>query len=262
MKGTGNSVEWFGVDQVLSGYDLHCRNRDNKVYYSIWQAGLPKFVYDGGEQAEGRELLEENLQAWKVNGNTAMYTLRFHPCLDKNEQITNNSPVNGSGNFKINDSSFVSGVSKNDSKLDILIEMFKKQEERLTALEEGEFEEEIEEVQQEPTETENIIGSIKRIEESIITSPLLSGLYTDARLLFRGLAKKWGVDMSTPKTEQAMNGTNTQQPKTDMATVMKELVQAFPELPNLLIRLHQILHEDRDTFDLAKKKLIDGINKL
>ena len=273
--GTGSAVDWWGADQVLSGYDFHAQNREN-MYFSLWQGNVPKFVYEGGDIGEGRELLETSITPLQVNGSTAMYTIRFHP-QPKDGNINSNSPVNGSANFKMCEPSFTAGIAgtrpaapqQQSEHLKIIVDLLQKQDDRLTALEQAQDIEEIEEVDEVEDEVGRIISGINRIEETVQKSPMLGDLYTDLRLGLRLLGKKLGIEIPQQTHHQANTVTgntmdnNTQtEARVDMKQIMSELVKGFPELPHLLVTLHNIMVTDPDTFDLAKKKLIDGVNKL
>ena len=273
-KNIGSAIEAFGKYQVLANYDLYANGREN-VYYSIWQGGVPKFSYVDGEVIQGRELLEQNLSVWEANGNNATYQIRYHSALDKNGDITNASNFGCSCNFKMRDPAIVMPMppvpvtgTAPDPRLDKVIEMLENQNRRLTDLEEAEEEEEVEE-EEEPDDMGRAMGYLNAIEEKINTSPVYSGLFNDLRLFTRVMLRKVAGD--DLKFSETMSGTNqngqqaTPPPppgQVDMRVVMSELVQAFPELPGLLVKLHRCLHDDRDTFDLAKKKLIDGVSKL
>jgi len=291
-KHIGSAIEAFGSQQVLGNFDLYCTNRDS-VYYSVWQSGVPKFTYTGGDLIEGRELLERNLNAWAANGNTATYQIRYHPALDKNNDITNNSPFGSSCNFKMKDPSIMPYQGQqvgnapgptivvpepSSEKLDMLIDLVRQQNERLTAMEEDvygdddEDPEDMEDDEPEPDAFDTAISGISKMETAVQQSPMLSQVYNDLRLLLRVGARKLGIDPNefsnnNRNEPQTMAGTTQQAPppgSIDFGVVFKELIKEgnFPELPAMLVKLHQVMKEDRDTFDLARKKLIDGVNKL
>ena len=278
-KNIGSSIEWYGRDSVIRGYDLHTQNRDG-VYYSVWQGGVIKFVYDGGEYDEGKTLLDENLQAWEQNGNTANYHLRFHPSLDKNGEITNNTPFNASGNFKLRESSYMSGFLPNptpakDDRIDKLIDIITTQNDRLNSIEQmlqdppqtdDELQNEVEPNDVEISEVDRILSGITKVESVINQSPLLGGFYNDLRLGYRLMLKKMTGenlnDYAPPQINGMTQNTQTQNSGSqDFKGIFSDLVKNFPELPDLLVKLHGVLTTDRDTFELAKKKLIEGINK-
>jgi hypothetical protein len=285
-KGIGSSVEWYEVDQILSGYDLHSKMRD-EMYYSVWCGAVPKFVYDGGDVAEGRDLLAQNLSAWAANGNTSTYTLRFHPSLDKNGDITNASLVNGSGNFRLNEPDYVRNVravaqvtaappinAETDKKLDLLIQLVAQQNERLNALEEEpEFivEDDEEEEEEEDKELTRMVSGVQKIETVINESPLLSEMVSMLRIGVKSFARKYGVieEPNYPKynTVSGMNETTAQQQETtetrgnkSFGELFKELVAQFPELPNMVAKMHYLMENEPNDFLYIKKKLIEGLN--
>ena len=270
--GIGSAVEWYGSAQVLAGYDLHAQNRD-AVYYSVWQGPVIKFVYTDGDEQTGRDLLAQNLQAWEQNGSSALYTLRFHPVLDKHGDLTNATPYNASGNFKMREAGggWVSGVREpgpapvqNDA-LEKIAQILAQQNERLTALENSEEdpEEDPEEEEEDPDAVTKIIAGIGNVEAAINESPMLGGLYQDLRGLLHVFMRKMGA---VPQSAPAINGMEQQQQQqqktVDIQTVMRELVAGFPELPGMLIKLHEIQQTDPVTFEFARKKLIAGIENL
>jgi hypothetical protein len=267
-KGTGNAVDWWGLEQVLSGYDLHTENKE-KVYYSVWQSSIPKFFYSDGDIVGGRDYLERNISPLEHNGSTALYTIRFHPEPADNDELTNKSPVTGSANFKMcqyydqgrNGVRSVSGGSNNEALVKIA-EMLQQQNDRLTALEQGENEEE-ETEEDYDSDIGRAIHGVKQIEAQIQSSPLLGGLYTDGRLLLRGLCKKWGIPLDNVFNDGAINGVTMENVDTSKDTEnFKELVKNFPELPAMLRKLYMVMKNDPVTFEFAKKKLKDGIEQL
>jgi len=272
MKGTGTAVDWWGMEQVLNGYDLHCQVRE-AVAYSVWQGGVPKFTFNDGDIGEGREWLEQHIKTLEMNGSTAMYTIRFHPH-KPDQELTNKAEITGSANFKMHEPSYTAVTGRAqapapDARLDKILEVLINQEERLKAIENAELEEEIEEVEEEePDQIGKVLNGIRQIEDTIKGSEVLSELYSDLRIGLRILAKKAGIELpqmnNRPRQEQAVNG-NTMEGTTqqvDMRVVMSELVKQFPELPEMLVKLHRIMKEDPDMFDLAKKKLIKGVNQM
>jgi len=272
-KNFGSAIEWYGPEQVLSGYDLHCKNRE-QVYYSVWQGNAIKFPYKGGDEGEGKDLLSQNLDAWKQAGTSAQYTLAFHPALDKDGNLTAATPIDGSGNFRVNETGSyqprgMAAVTQTDPRLDKILELMQQQNDRLQALEEGadtfDMEEVEEEEEEEPDEVGRVIGRIGEIDKAIENSPRLAGLYDDIRYGFRFLMKKAGVQI--PEINHGINGTQKmadQEPgqQKDGPTVMRELVIAWPELPALLTKMHQILQRDPDEFRYVTKKVNEKINDL
>lgn len=268
--GSGSSIEWRSRNEVLDGYDLHCQKRD-KVYYSVWQGSTPKFVYDDGDHTEGRDLLDQNLAAWEQSGTSAGYSLRFHPALDKNGNITNSTPYNGSGNFILNERTGVMGrVSgpASDPRLDKILELLVNQEERLKDLEQEELAGEIQEA--DPDEVDNIIGKVHRIETAINQSPLLGDLYKDLRFGLRMLSRKLGIEVPEVTHNQVngntMNNTTQQQQGTQQQLtpeIIRELCAPgnFPELPGMLLGLYNMMLTNREDFEYIKRKLISGLNQ-
>lgn len=277
-NGSGNSIECWGADQVLQQYDLHTAQRE-AVYFSVWQGNIVKFVFDEGNGANGLALLQTNLQAWEQNGNSATYSIRFHPELIK-DTVTNTTPYNGSLNFKLSApaGARVSGTSgMADPRIDAVIEAMRVQQEQFQALitsmsepEEVDEDEEMDEVEQD--EVGNVIGAVQRIEQAITNSPVFGSFFEDLKYGFRHWLKKQGVDlppMRAPIT-QTMSGTtnnnnmaDTQQgEKVNMTEVMQNLVTAWPELPGVLVKLHSIWLKDKEEFRFITKKLNEKVNDL
>lgn len=70
-------------------------------YYSIWKGARQLvFSWNNDDLQEGQQTLLENLQAFEQSGVSDVFTLKLHSSLDKNDEITNNSPVYASLNFR------------------------------------------------------------------------------------------------------------------------------------------------------------------
>ena len=283
--GTGHGIEWYSVEQVLSGFDGHAKARDT-VYYSIWQGKSLRFGFNDGDINEGRDILAENLQPLQINGNTATYTIKFHPGPDASGYITDKTPVMGSFNFKVTEPFYkIAGPGNmpppapaaqpaQDDKLNKILDLLMAQDQRIKELEEAEpdiiYQDEEEE--EEPDTYSKAIGQVQNVERLINESPLLNDLYTHLRLGVKVLAKRFGVEpeneyknnyniagmsqQPTPGTEQAPGQQKT------FTQIFGELVEQFPELPNMLGKLHHVMCTDPDMFRVVKKKLIDGVNNI
>ena len=269
MANVGHGVEWYTADQVMSGYDSHVKNRDT-CYYSIWQGKALRYGYNDGDVEEGKDVLRENLLPLVNNGNSATYTIKFHPAPDASGYITDKTPVMGSFNFKVSEPTAfrqapptISGVN-NEDKFAKILEILMQQNQRLEALEEEEDEDEEEEDEEpEPDEYAKTLGQVKQVENLIMESPLLNDMYTHLRLGLRVLAKKFGVEPETNyQNTNYMSGVNSNEKQKDFSQIFSELLQQFPELPNLIGKLHNVMVTDNDMFRVVKKKLIDGVNNI
>lgn len=276
---TGNSVEWYTADQVLNGYDMHARGRE-AVYYSIWQSKSLRFGYNNGDVNEGRDILADNLQPLINNQVGSTYTIKFHPEPDSSGYITDRTPVMGSFNFKISEpysqrvgqvQPIAQAPASKDDKLDKIINLLITQEQRIKALEEEETEIVYEDEEEESEEDQytKAIGAVQNVERLINESPLLNDVYTHLRLGLRVLAKRFGVEPEQTNYSGSYNisgMSNTQQQTEGNAMTFTEmfgqLVQQFPELPNMLGKLHHVMVTDADMFKVVKKKLIDGVNSI
>lgn len=270
----GNGIEWYTAEQVLAGYDTHTKNREN-VYYSIWQSKALRYGYNDGDPNEGKDLLRENLTPLINNGNTSTYTIKFHPSPDASGYITDKTPVMGSFNFKVSEPSILKAnqpvnigninTAAIDEKFNKILEVMLQMNERVTKLEQepeqDDEEQDDEEQEPEPDEYERVINGVKGIENLITESPLLNDIYTHLRLGVRVLAKKFGVqdDQNQYQKNNAMAGTTNG--NKSFGEIFEELLKQFPELPNLIGKLHHTMVTDPDLFKVVKKKLIDGVNQ-
>jgi len=274
----GSSIEWYGLEQLLSGYDLFTQNM-NEVYYSIWQAAALKYSYTNGNVDTGREMLQQQLAPVQANGGTAIYTICFHPALDKDGNITNKTEIIGSCNFRMNDAAnYFAGNNKPQPvaapamhpQMSQIMDALKAVTEQQSAIIQRQqmledlMHEEPEEDEEEEEEENDMLGKVRAVETTIQQSPLLNDIYQHGRLALRILAKKMGLDPSPLQPQHnTMAGTESAtEQAADMRTVMTELVQTWPELPGILQKLHHIMHTDRDTFDFVIKKVNNQISQL
>lgn len=78
LKGLASYV---GKDNIMEAFD---RFGDNCPVYSVWYADKSKaFDYMGADCEQGRDLFETTIDALVQNGNTRLFSLKFHPGLTK-----------------------------------------------------------------------------------------------------------------------------------------------------------------------------------
>lgn len=104
---TSRSVQFRNANDVLTAYV----NR-NVAPWSIWQNAQFMFKYEGNDINEGQGQLEEVLKV--LQQSNATYTLKVYEDLPKNGKIKNNTPDDGSFNFRfIEDGYGVPGNANN-----------------------------------------------------------------------------------------------------------------------------------------------------
>lgn len=102
-KGFGSSIERWGVDDTLNGFDLAVNN--GAMYYTVWQGGTLKYSHDEGDDiaGDGKEVFKNMIDAAALGGSTAQYTICFYKKPGKNDTIDSNTPYDSSFNFKLQD---------------------------------------------------------------------------------------------------------------------------------------------------------------
>ena len=91
-----SSIQIKGLDNVVAAYT----NRE-VAPWSLWQGKQFMFKYEGEDINEGASQLEQTLQMLAQSSN-AIYTLKVYEELGKGGKIKNNTPDDGSFNFKLN----------------------------------------------------------------------------------------------------------------------------------------------------------------
>lgn len=92
-----SAVQFYGNDQVIQA----AINRKCPAW-GMWSMRQFLFKYEGTDETESIQLLEETLQMLSQNGTVATYTLKFFE-QDGNKpvKIKENTPCDGSFNFKL-----------------------------------------------------------------------------------------------------------------------------------------------------------------
>jgi hypothetical protein len=163
------SVQFRDSVAVLAAY----LNR-NCPAWSLFQGRQFMFKYEGGTVQEGEAALVEVLDMLS-SGTNAIYTLKVYEDLPKGGKIKENTPCDGSFNFRLNEENQVptqSQITRYNNNNEVLT--------RLTAIE-ARLNEDAGEEEEEENETEKALGKIG----SLLSNPtvaLLANLIFGAKL--------------------------------------------------------------------------------
>jgi hypothetical protein len=240
---SSKSCQFKGIDSVSLAY----RNRDVPAW-SLWESKQMLFKFEGTDLDEGEALLHEIMTALADNGTNAIYTLKSYEEL-QDGKIKNNTPDDGSFNFRINSDTQEITQGQYGS-----VRINQKIEERLAAIEEK--------MGQEPEEKENKLGFIGELMENETIAPILQSLLTG--VLTKIFAKPGTPAQLTPPQPAIPAGIDQGTQgiagiETDQLTHSIQLLQrADPDLPAHLAKLAELAQTKPDTFNL----LTSSINSL
>lgn len=242
-----SSIQFKGIDVVLEAYESR-----NVAAWSLWQGRQFLFKYEGDNVTEGANELHSILDKLKHSTN-AIYTLKVYEDLGKGGKIKNNTPDDGSFNFKLNfDEQEISsqqyGSLRRQDKL----------EQDIAELKQMILERDNEEEEDEPHRL-GVIGEIlndpgiSQILQPLI-QPFLSKILglgsTPAQTPMRSIS---GINDDTRSTNTAND---------DAAATLNEAIkilkEADPKLPEHLMKLATLSKESPDSFNFLLQTL-DGM---
>jgi hypothetical protein len=272
VAGERGSIDAIGVQATVDRARMFME-ANNTPIFSLWQDKSIKFPYLGENVDDALQLLTDNLNAIAPTGVTHMYTLKFHPSLDTDGYIGNNSRVIASFNFRLNGGQYYGGqpvapgaingtTTSSSPEMAAILELLKRQDERMYAIEDainGTDEDEMDEPER--TEEDRIIGIVKQASEIVKDNQPLSDLVNDFRLLFRVGLKKFGIDLSKENTAMTATAPTTPPPAAtaDNGEKIKYaftiLMPLMPDLPEILVALANLSQNDPETFNLVVKKM-------
>lgn len=90
----------IGTDGVLDWFDSVVKT----PFFSVWNGKQICYSWSDNDLEKGRDMLEGNLRIFENNKVGDPFILKLHPALDKNDLITDKSPVYASLNFRVFDS--------------------------------------------------------------------------------------------------------------------------------------------------------------
>lgn len=113
------AVQFFGIDNVVSMAEKRSCPR-----WAIFNGRQFLFKFEGDSQEESSELLQKILEALEESQTDAIYTIKFYE--DTSGKIKENTPCDGSFNFKITDpatreekkQSMILGTTRNNERID------------------------------------------------------------------------------------------------------------------------------------------------
>jgi hypothetical protein len=258
MKGGGTgSIEAIGVPAVLDRASFYMEAL-GAPYYSIWQQGVIKFPGLAPDRSDALAQLKANIEGAAPNAGTSTYCFKLHPELDQDGYITNKTPVIGSFNFKLNEYTGytmgnvttpppANGAADQSAILAPILEILRRQEERMEALEEQLYAEPKEEEEEDPTIVEKIISGIN-------ASPQLSGLVDDLRGFVKIFIHKL-VPAGPVQQQPNMTQSATMNDQEKVQYAFSILIPLLPDLPDMLKRLADLATSDREAFDFVVKKM-------
>jgi hypothetical protein len=166
-----NRAMYNGIQDIMNAYD---RNAE-VPYYSVWAGRDMIFSYNGDDLEQGRNHLLENLVAAEQNDHTDILKIKFHPKKEK-LFITDKTPSIATLFVRVCDLNQNRGQImpiNNNYQNPQIISLLEKQNEmisglnnRLALIEESEPED----LQQNNSETENMLGRI----EGILNNPIVN----------------------------------------------------------------------------------------
>lgn len=93
-------VEARSKQETLDLFDMYTAAYP-KAYFSVWNSRQIKFPFLENDPSLMRSFLEDNLNSLEQTGTVTIYTLKFHPRLEKDGFITDKTPVLASYHFRV-----------------------------------------------------------------------------------------------------------------------------------------------------------------
>lgn len=229
----------IGADGVLDWFDTVVKT----PYFSVWNGRQICYSWSENDPDKGRDMLETNLRVFENNKVGDPFTLKLHPGLDKNDLITDKSPVYASLNFRVFDqytlpAGFIAGNNlnfENNPKLQALSD-------KVDALAGIMEREPIEPAQTGLIANINKVLAIPGMAEQL--SPLISGL---TNMILKGLNIPIPENKPINTNYAGINGlSDDQETKIDQALEILEKIDPF--LGDSLLKLASIAQKDPGKF--------------
>ena len=234
-----SSIQFRGIDAVVEAYS----NRDVPAW-SLWQGKQFMFKHEGNDIAEGANQLHQTLEMLKDTSN-AIYTLKVYEDWKQGQKIKNNTPDDGSFNFKIDGEAQVGATQYYQSRNTEMLAVLNKINDRLDTLEE---EKEIE------PEQENKLGVIGDIISHPVLSPIIQGFVQS--LLANATKRPEQSPAASPQATMqraVLNGIDESEIRLNEA--LSVLKQHDDKLPEHLAKLAKIAASDKNTFNFLLSTL-------
>jgi hypothetical protein len=228
---SSSSVQFKGLNSVIAAYE----NREVPAW-SLWQGKQFMFKYEGNDIGEGSQQLQTILEALQ-NSSNAIYTLKVYEDVPGGK-IKNNTPDDGSFNFKLNAENQEITVNQYGA-----LRKQDKLEQELAEIKQMLLEREEEE---EPQSKLGLIGEI-------LNDPGISQIVQPLLMKFLGIS-----GAPTPQTAmRSISGINDDAPAT-LEKAIAILKQADPKLSEHLMKLANLSKESPDSFKFLLNTL-DGM---
>ena len=256
-------IDREGLQQVMEGYAVF---KEKAAYYSLWQSATLKFWNPNDE--EGEDILNQNLKILAAGGTAALFVLKFHPEFEgKQNTITTKTPICGSFNFRLNNPGAMqpmNGVQQAnptsdpyfklywDSKLEMMQMMHDmKVQELQDQLLATELDDEVDEEEDQLSRTLGTIGDIG--EKHPWMQDILRDVVQVAKSFINQHIKRPEVNNTTAQHLAGM--ANETDPNKQVQEALQLLYTHDPNIAEHLVLLAKLAATDKDTYDLAIKKL-------
>ena len=228
-----------GTDGVLDWFDGVVKT----PYFSVWNGKQICYSWSENDLDKGRDMLETNLRVFETNKVGDPFILKLHPALDKNDLITDKSPVYASLNFRVFDSyALQPGYAatgaiafENNPKLQALSDKV----DHLSLLLDRE---------PEPEPAPGFMGSINKVLEipgvSDAVAPLIGAL---TNMVLKGLNLPVPAPAPVAHSGGALSGISEDQ-EIKINQALDILEQVDPNLGDSLLRLAAIAQKDPNKF--------------
>ena len=237
-----SSIHAKGVQQVMDMYNMHVEN--GTPFFALFQNRDLIFSCCDKDQCEPK--LREMLEQLEQGGTKSVFTLKLYA--DVKDKINRSTPENGTFRFQVVDSDYIAGYTPNMPVQRMPVVQAPNsdlQEIKELLIAQAAAKEPVIEAPQK-SELERIVDSVATVFEKM---PVLEDI-------LRGFLKQKGVplDEGYLQQSQALAGIPAID-ENNVQAAFETLCKYDVDFPNVLIKLAELIVNDKAKYDLAKQFL-------
>ena len=235
MPTPSKSVQFRSAEQVLEAYESR-----NVAAFAIWQGKQFLFKYEGDSLEEGAGLLSKWVEMLESNESSAIYTVCVYEELPANGKIKDNTPYDGSFNFRLQNTpsgylppqQYVN-YQQHGGNLKVLLDKLQAQQTQIEHLQQ--------QLNEPEEEEENSLGMVGKLLEHPVLGPVISPLLEK---LANGIAEKIVGNDEPAANLRRVSGIGDSEADQRILNALQQLEKNVTDLPAVLEKL-ALLSEKR-----------------